>query len=113
MKLQKMKIAQPTKSLMLAAPELPMMMVMTEMTLVVVPHLLSYKEEVMSDLSLSLFTANQLTHCTQDQDHNALTSSTISLSTANASVDSWIDDVPVPDPYTYHIIYIHSQQSIQ
>jgi hypothetical protein len=54
MELQKMKIAQPTKSLMLAAPELPMMMVMTEMTLMVVPHLLLYKEEVMSDISLSL-----------------------------------------------------------
>jgi hypothetical protein len=33
-------------------------MVMTEMTLVVVPHLLSYKEEVMSDLSLSPWLTN-------------------------------------------------------
>jgi hypothetical protein len=52
MQLQKMKIAQPTKNLMIAAQELLVMMVKTEMTLVVVlPHL-SHKEEVMSDLSL-------------------------------------------------------------
>jgi hypothetical protein len=39
MELQKMKIAQPMKSLMTVAPELTVVMVMTKMTLVVVlPH---------------------------------------------------------------------------
>jgi hypothetical protein len=46
-----MKIAQPTKNLMIAAQELLVMMVTMEMTLVVVPPHLSHKEEVMSDLS--------------------------------------------------------------
>jgi hypothetical protein len=49
---QKMKIAQPIKSLMTAAPELLVMMVITEMTLAVVPPHLPHKEEVISDLSL-------------------------------------------------------------
>jgi hypothetical protein len=47
-----MKIAQPTKNLMIAAQELLVMMVMVEMILVVVPPHLPHKEEVMSDLSL-------------------------------------------------------------
>jgi hypothetical protein len=52
MEIQKIKIAQHTKSLMTSAPELLVMKVMMEMTLVVVPPHLSHKEEVMSDLSL-------------------------------------------------------------
>jgi hypothetical protein len=44
-------VAHPIKNLMIAAQELLVMMVMTEMTLVVPPHL-PHKEEVMSDLSL-------------------------------------------------------------
>jgi hypothetical protein len=52
MQLQKMKIAQPTKNLIIAAQELLVMMVTTEMTLVVIPPHLLHKEEVMSDLSL-------------------------------------------------------------
>jgi hypothetical protein len=52
MQLQKMKIVQPTKNIMIAAQEFLMMMVMMKMTLVVVPPHLSHKEEVMSDLSL-------------------------------------------------------------
>jgi hypothetical protein len=51
MELQKIKIVQPTKSLITATPEFLVMMVMTEMTLVVVPPHLPHKE-VMSDLSL-------------------------------------------------------------
>jgi hypothetical protein len=51
MQLQKMKIAQPTKNLMIVAQELLVMMVMMNMTLLVVlPHFLH--KEVMSDLSL-------------------------------------------------------------
>jgi hypothetical protein len=51
MELQKMKIAQPMKSLMTVAPELTVMMVTTEMTLVVVlPHWL--QQEAMNNLSL-------------------------------------------------------------
>jgi hypothetical protein len=44
------------------------------------------------------------------------TSPRIPVSEANAPVDSsgsssqWIDDVPVPGPYTYHIPDIHNQQ---
>jgi hypothetical protein len=52
MQLQKMKIAQPTKNLMIAVQELLVMMVTMEMTLVMVPAHLPHKEEVMSDLSL-------------------------------------------------------------
>jgi hypothetical protein len=65
---------------------------------------------------LSPFTADQFTHCTQDEDNGIPTSPRIPVSEANAPVDSsgsfshWIDDVPVPDPYTYHIPDIHSQQ---
>jgi hypothetical protein len=65
---------------------------------------------------LSPFTADQFTHCTHDEDHSILTSPRISVSEANASVDSsgsssqWTDDLPIPDPYTYHIPDIHSQQ---
>jgi hypothetical protein len=65
---------------------------------------------------LSLFTADQFTLYIQVADHGALTSPRISTNEANAPVDSsgsssqWIDDVPIPDPYTYHIPDIHSQQ---
>jgi hypothetical protein len=52
MQLQKMKIAQLIKNLMIAAQELLVMMVTMDMTLVVVPPHLPHKEEVMSDLSL-------------------------------------------------------------
>jgi hypothetical protein len=52
MQLQKMKIAQPNKNLMIAAQELLVMMVMMEMTLVVVLHHLPHKEEDMSEFSL-------------------------------------------------------------
>jgi hypothetical protein len=51
MELQKIKTAQPTKSLMIEAPELLVMMVTMKITLVVVLAHLPYKEEVMSDLS--------------------------------------------------------------
>jgi hypothetical protein len=44
MQLQKIKIAQPIKNLMIAAQELLVMMVTTEMTLVVVPPHLPHKE---------------------------------------------------------------------
>jgi hypothetical protein len=37
---------------------------------------------------LSPFTANQFTHCTQDEDHGVPTSPRISVSEANAPVDS-------------------------
>jgi hypothetical protein len=65
---------------------------------------------------LSPFTADQFTHCTQDEDHDILTSPRIPVSEANAPVDSsgsssqWIDDLPIPDQYTYHMSDIHSQQ---
>jgi hypothetical protein len=61
------------------------------------------------------FTADQLTHNTQDQDLDASTLPRIPSSTTNAPVDSsdsssqWIDDVPVPGSDTYHILDIHSQ----
>jgi hypothetical protein len=51
MQLQKIKIAQPSKNLMITVKKLLVIMVMTEMTLVVVPPHLLHKE-VMSDLSL-------------------------------------------------------------
>jgi hypothetical protein len=66
--------------------------------------------------SLSPFTADQLTHCTQDEHHDVPISSRIPVSEANALVDSsdsssqWINDLPIPGPYTYHITNIHSQQ---
>jgi hypothetical protein len=59
--------------------------------------------------------ADQFTHCTQDEYHDVLTSPIIPVSEANAPVDNsgsssqWIDDVPVPDSYTYYISDIHSQ----
>jgi hypothetical protein len=65
---------------------------------------------------LSPFTADQFTHCMQDEDHDVLISPRIPVSEDNATVDSsgsssqWIDDVPIPSPYTYHIPDIHSQQ---
>jgi hypothetical protein len=52
MQLQKIKIAQPTKSLMIAAPKLTVMMVTMEMTLVVVPRHFPYKKQLMSNLCL-------------------------------------------------------------
>jgi hypothetical protein len=52
MQLQKMKIAQPTRNLMIAAQELRVIMIMMEMALVVVSPHLPHKEEVMSDISL-------------------------------------------------------------
>jgi hypothetical protein len=65
---------------------------------------------------LSPFTADQFTHCTQNEDHVIPTSPRIPVSEANASVDSsvsssqWTDDLPIPGPYTYHIPDIYSQQ---
>jgi hypothetical protein len=65
---------------------------------------------------LSPFTVDQFTHCTQDEDHDVSTSPRIPISEANALVDSsgsssqWIDDLPIPGPYTYHISDIHNQQ---
>jgi hypothetical protein len=65
---------------------------------------------------LSPFTANQFTHCTQDEDHGVPTSLRILVSEANTPVDSsdsssqWTDDLSIPGPYTYHISDIHSQQ---
>jgi hypothetical protein len=47
-----MKIAQPTKSLMITALELTVIMVTMEMTLVVVPRHLPHKKELMSNISL-------------------------------------------------------------
>jgi hypothetical protein len=52
MKLQKVKIAQPTKSLMITALELTVIMVTMEMTLVVVPRHLPHKKELMRNISL-------------------------------------------------------------
>jgi hypothetical protein len=49
---------------------------------------------------------DQFTHYTQDDDHGVPTSLRISVSEANAPVESsgsfsqWIDDVPIPGPYT-------------
>jgi hypothetical protein len=66
---------------------------------------------------LFLFTVDQFTHCTQDEDHGVPTSSRISVSEANVPVDSsgscsqWTDDLSIPGSYTYHITDIHSQQS--
>jgi hypothetical protein len=65
---------------------------------------------------LSPFTADQFTHRIQDEDHGVPTSPRIPISEANAPIDSsgssshWIDDVPVPSQYTYHILNRHSQQ---
>jgi hypothetical protein len=65
---------------------------------------------------LSPFTADQFTHCTQNEDHGIPTSPRIPVSETNAPVDSsgssskWIDNLPILGPYTYHILDIHSQQ---
>jgi hypothetical protein len=65
---------------------------------------------------LSPFTVDQFTHYTQDEDRGVPTSPRIPVSEANALVDSsdsssqWTDDLSIPDPYTYHIPDIHSQQ---
>jgi hypothetical protein len=101
------------KTLMIAAPKLTVMMVTMQMTLVVVLRHLPHKKQLMSNLSP--FTADQFTHCTQDQDHGGPASSRIPLRTTNAPVDSsgsssqWIDDVPITSPYKYHISDIQSQ----
>jgi hypothetical protein len=66
---------------------------------------------------LSPFMIDQFTHCTQDEDHDVLISLRIPVSEAKSPVDSsdsssqWIDDLSIPDSYTYHISDIHSQQS--
>jgi hypothetical protein len=65
---------------------------------------------------LSPFTVDQFTHCIQDEDHGVPTSPRISVSEANALVDSstsssqWTDDLPITGSYTYYISDIHSQQ---
>jgi hypothetical protein len=65
---------------------------------------------------LSPFTVDQFTHCTQDEDHGVPTSPRVPVSGTNAPVDSsgsssqWIDDLSIPNSYTYHILDIHSQQ---
>jgi hypothetical protein len=58
MQLQKIKIAQPTNSLMIAAPKLTVMMVTMEMTLVVVLRHLPHKKQLMSNLSLPSWLTN-------------------------------------------------------
>jgi hypothetical protein len=74
-------------------------------------------QEIAHEQPLSPFTADQFTHCTQDQDHGGPTSPRIPSHAANAPVDSsgssshWIDDVPITSPYKYHIPDIQSQQT--
>jgi hypothetical protein len=54
--------------------------------------------------------ADQFTHCTQDEDHGVPTSPRISV----RLMLWWVvlaHLVPIPGPYTYHILDIHSQQS--
>jgi hypothetical protein len=51
MELKKIKIIQPTKSLMIATAELTVMMVTIEMTLVVVLRYLPHKKGVMTNFS--------------------------------------------------------------
>jgi hypothetical protein len=116
MELQKIKIAQRTKSLMTVAPNLTVMMVTMKMTLVVVPRHLPHKKQVMSNLSLpSRLTNSHITP--QDQDHDGTTSPRIPSPTANAPVGSsgsssqWINDIPITSPYKYHIPDIQSEQT--
>jgi hypothetical protein len=72
-------------------------------------------QEITHEQPLSPFTANQFTHCTQDQDHDGPTSSRIPSHTTNAPIDSsgsssqWIDDVPITSPYKYYVPDIQSQ----
>jgi hypothetical protein len=74
-------------------------------------------QETAHEQPRSPFTADQFTHCTQDQDHGGPASPRISSHTANTPVDSsassshWIDDVPITSPYKYHIPDIQSQQT--
>jgi hypothetical protein len=74
-------------------------------------------QETALEQPLSPFTADQFTHCTQDQDHGGPASPRIPSHTVNAPVDSsgssshWIDDVPITSPYKYHIPDIRSQQT--
>jgi hypothetical protein len=74
-------------------------------------------QETAHEQPLSPFTADQFTHCTQDQDHGGPASLRIASHTANAPVDSsdssshWIDDVLITSPYKYHITDIQSQQT--
>jgi hypothetical protein len=97
------------------AQELLVMMVMMEMTLVVVPPHLPHKE-VMSDLSLSLHDRSVHTLNLGWRPRRPDIVKNLIISEANAPVDSsgsssqWIDDLFIPDPYTYHIPNIHSQQ---
>jgi hypothetical protein len=71
-------------------------------------------QETSYEQPLSPFTADQFTHCTQNQDHGGRASPRIPSHTANAPVDSsgsssqWIDDVPITSPYKYHIPDIQS-----
>jgi hypothetical protein len=71
-------------------------------------------QETTHEQPLSPFTADQFTHCTQDQDHGRPASPRIPSHTTNALVDSsgssshWIDDVPFTSPYKYHIPDIQS-----
>jgi hypothetical protein len=65
-------------------------------------------QETAHEQPLSPFTADQFTHCTQDQDHGGPALPKILSHTMNAPVDSfgssshWIDDVPITSPYKYH-----------
>jgi hypothetical protein len=74
-------------------------------------------QETAHEQPLSPFTADQFTHCTQDQDHGGPASPRIPSHTANAPVDSscsyshWIDDVTTTSPYKYHIPDIQSHQT--
>jgi hypothetical protein len=74
-------------------------------------------QETCHEQPLSSFTADQFTHCTQDQYHDGPASSRIPSRTVNALVDSsvssfqWIDDVPITSPYKYHIPDIQSEQT--
>jgi hypothetical protein len=71
-------------------------------------------QETTHEQPLSPFTADQFTHCTQDQDHGGPISPRISSHMANPLVDSsgssshWTDDVPITSPYKYHIPDIQS-----
>ena len=65
--------------------------------------------------ALSPFTADQFTHATQDADHGMLTSVRNPSGRDSAPADSsasstqWIDDLPLPGPYTYHMADAESQ----
>jgi hypothetical protein len=71
-------------------------------------------QETAHEQPLSPSTADQFTHCTQDQYHGGPASPRIPSHTANALVDCsdssshWIDNVPITSPYKYHIPDIQS-----